>query len=121
MVIATKVSGFDSRDRRLASAKGSTTPTTMAEKSFTVLYFAAARTETGIHKEVIPIPPGSTGVPLSELGDLLVSRHPDTKLREVLDISSWSVDEEMVDDDLVQRIVLRGGEEVGVICPVSGG
>ncbi|KAH7341678.1 hypothetical protein B0J17DRAFT_647498 [Rhizoctonia solani] len=93
----------------------------MSEKSFTVLYFAAARTEAGIHKEVVPIPPGSTGVPLSQLGDLLVSRHPETNLREVLDISSWSVDEEMVDEDQLQHIVLKGGEEVGIICPVSGG
>ncbi|CAE6343298.1 hypothetical protein RSOLAG1IB_01522 [Rhizoctonia solani AG-1 IB] len=93
----------------------------MAENTFTVLYFAAARTEAGIHKEVIPLPPGSTGVPLSQLADLLVGRHPGTKLQEVLDISSWSVDEEMVDDNQVQRIILKGGEEVGVICPVSGG
>ncbi|KAF8734036.1 glutathione s-transferase, partial [Rhizoctonia solani] len=89
----------------------------MAENSFTVLYFAAARTETGVHKEVIPLPPSSPGIPLSQLADLLVDRHPDTKLREVLDISSWSVNEEMVDDDQAHHVVLKGGEEVGVICP----
>ncbi|KAJ1307631.1 hypothetical protein OPQ81_001727 [Rhizoctonia solani] len=83
----------------------------MAEKSFTVLYFAAARTETGIHKEVIPIPSGSAGVPLHELADFLVSRHPETKLRDVLGISSWSVDEEMVEEDQIQHIILKGGEE----------
>lgn len=84
-------------------------------------WYIAARTETGIHKELVPIPPDSTGVPLSRLADLLVNRHSETKLREVLEISSWSVDEEMVDEDQVQHIVLKGGEEVGVICPVSGG
>jgi len=83
----------------------------------TVLYFAAAHTETGITSEVIDVGPG--GLKLSELGQLLIGRHPDTKLQQVLAASQWSVNLDMVEDP--DSIVLRGGEEVAVICPVSGG
>ncbi|KAG8686589.1 hypothetical protein FRC09_014031 [Ceratobasidium sp. 395] len=93
----------------------------MAERSFTVLYFAAARTTTGIHKDVIAIDPNSAGIPLSQLASLLSERCPDTKLKEILEISSWSVNEEMVDESDVPNVILTGGEEVAVICPVSGG
>ncbi len=59
-------------------------------------------------------------LPLSELGQLLVSRHPNASLLgSVLEKSSWAVDAEMVEDPAA--VVLRGGEEVAVICPVSGG
>ncbi|KAJ7637714.1 hypothetical protein DFH06DRAFT_650881 [Mycena polygramma] len=82
-----------------------------------VLYFAAASTATGLSEELVPIP---SGLRLSSLGDLLVARHPKaTALRKVLDGSKWSVDAEMVDDS--EAVELKGGEEVAVICPVSGG
>ncbi|KAG8681311.1 hypothetical protein FRC08_015716 [Ceratobasidium sp. 394] len=93
----------------------------MAERSFTVLYFAAARTATGIHKDVIEIDSNSAGLPLSQLASLLSERYPGTNLGEVLQVSSWSVNEEMVDEGDVPDVILTGGEEVGVICPVSGG
>jgi molybdopterin converting factor small subunit len=38
---------------------------------------------------------------------------------DILSGSQWSVDAEMVDD--VESTMLKGGEEVAVICPVSGG
>ena len=85
--------------------------------SITVLYFAAASTTVGLTSEVVTIP--QSGLPLTSLGDLLISLHPNTQLKEVLECSQWSVDAEMVDDP--EKLVLRGGEEVAVICPVSGG
>lgn len=87
------------------------------EAEITVLYFAAASTAASLTEERVPIP--ATGLPLSSLKDLLVSRHPNTNLKSVLDSSEWSVDAEMVDDPT--KIELKGGEEVAVICPVSGG
>lgn len=84
----------------------------------TVLYFAAASTATGLTSERIPIA-SEEGLPLTSLPELLVSRHPNTSLDRILATSQWSVDEEMVDDP--SEIVLKGGEEVAVICPVSGG
>lgn len=81
----------------------------------------AARTEAGVHKEVISLSSYPAGIPLSKLANVLAERHPNTNLRGVLETSSWSVDEEMIDKDDVPNVVLKGGEEVGVICPVSGG
>ncbi|KAF8962762.1 hypothetical protein BDZ97DRAFT_1092673 [Flammula alnicola] len=83
----------------------------------TVLYFAAASTTTGATSEEVPLP--HDGLKLSELVELLVSRHPNTDLGPILNTSRWSVDCEMVDDP--ETVLLKGGEEVGVICPVSGG
>jgi molybdopterin converting factor small subunit len=40
-------------------------------------------------------------------------------LEEILKTSRWSVDAEMVDDP--ETVLLKGGEEVAIICPVSGG
>jgi len=88
-----------------------------SQSTITVLYFAAASTETGLTSEEVPLPDG--GLKISDLGELLISRHPKTKLGKVLETSQWSVDLEMVDDP--DATVLKGGEEVGVICPVSGG
>lgn len=98
----------------------------------TVLYFAAASTATGLTSERIVIPSrtftDTKDLPidnelehfrLSSLADLLISLHPKTNLDKVLKSSQWSVDAEMVDDP--QEVVLKGGEEVAIICPVSGG
>ncbi|KAI0925985.1 hypothetical protein AcW1_008272 [Taiwanofungus camphoratus] len=100
----------------------------------TVLYFAAASTATGLTVERIPLPVPSTsdsteisltsaskrtGFPLSALSSLLAARHPHTTLETIISQSSWAVDEEMVDDP--NAVFLRGGEEVAIICPVSGG
>lgn len=89
----------------------------MTEVEITVLYFAAASTATGLSHERCAIP---ANLRLSELGGLLVTRHPGaTDLRKILDGSQWSVDAEMVDEP--KEHILKGGEEVAVICPVSGG
>lgn len=85
--------------------------------TITVLYFAAASTATGLLSEKIPIP--NEGLKLTELGRVLTARHSESDLGKVLNTSRWSVDLEMIDDP--EAIVLRGGEEVAVICPVSGG
>ena len=92
----------------------------MKETRITVLYFAAASTATGLTSEVVAIP-NSDKDPfrLSSLGSLLAARHPRTTLAQVLEGSKWCVNEEMVDEP--EEIVLRGGEEVAIICPVSGG
>lgn len=85
----------------------------------TLLYFAAASTSTGLTTEQIPLPSSFEPFKLSSLSALLVSRHPGKGLEKVLESSQWSVDAEMVED--AEVVVLKGGEEVAVICPVSGG
>jgi len=93
-------------------------PDNKGTRVITVLYFAAASTATNLTEEKILLP-GGRPLPLSSLSALLVSRHPNTTLEKVLEGSRWSVDAEMVDD--LETIELKGGEEVAVICPVSGG
>lgn len=90
----------------------------MADATITVnvLYFAAASTATGLTEETVSLPRGSS---LLCLKDLLVSKYPDTNLNAVLETSEWSVDAEMVDNPTA--VELKGGEEVAIICPVSGG
>lgn len=92
-----------------------------SERTVKVLYFAAASTATGLSSELITLPPQAAPEPfrLSSLASLLTSRHPDTVLGKVLEGSQWSVDAEMVEDP--EKVILRGGEEIAVICPVSGG
>jgi len=94
----------------------------------TILYFAAAQTLLGKISETIQLPghegedsDNKPGFPLSDLAGLLVARHGTRgdDLGNVLKISKWSVDAEMIDD--VDTFYLKGGEEVAVIPPVSGG
>ncbi|EKM78741.1 hypothetical protein AGABI1DRAFT_114344 [Agaricus bisporus var. burnettii JB137-S8] len=90
----------------------------MSSSTITILYFASASTATGKSTETLSIP--STGLPLPSLPTLLHSLYPNnTTLIKVLNSSQWSVDEEMIDDP--SSVILRGGEEVAVIPPVSGG
>jgi molybdopterin converting factor small subunit len=84
----------------------------------TVLYFAAATTATGLTVESVDLP-DTTPFMLSNLTELLIARHRNSTLEKVLKTSRWSVDAEMVEDPI--RFALKGGEEVAVICPVSGG
>ncbi|KAG6865720.1 hypothetical protein C0991_012366 [Blastosporella zonata] len=90
----------------------------MPERSITVLYFAAASTAINLTEEIVPLPDDKP-FPISSLSALLAARHPGTSLGKILEGSQWSVDAEMVDDP--QATQLKGGEEVAVICPVSGG
>ena len=83
----------------------------------TVLYFAAATTATGRTSETFALP--DDGLKLSNLAKLIVSRHPNTGIDRVLEGSRWSVDAELV--QVLDSFILRGGEEVAVIPPVSGG
>lgn len=98
----------------------------------TVLYFAAASTSTGLFEQTITLPTTSVSspdpdpdpdpkFPLASLAALLVSLHPNTGLDKVLQSSQWSVNAEMIPESEVGSVFLRGGEEVAVICPVSGG
>jgi len=87
----------------------------------TVLYFAAASTATGLFEQSVALPPTEPRFPLASLAALLLSLHPNTGLDQVLESSQWSVNEDMIPESEVGSVFLRGGEEVAVICPVSGG
>lgn len=93
------------------------TMTEINQPEITVLYFAAASTATGLSSERILLPTNARPFFLSSLASLLASQYPNTNLKKILEGSQWSVDAEMVEYDAE----LKGGEEVAVICPVSGG
>ena len=88
-----------------------------AGPTVTVLFFAGALTATGVHSQTVVLP--NPSFKLSDLGPLLVAKHPGTDLERVLSTSRWSVDMEMIDEPGAR--MLSGGEEVAVIPPVSGG
>ena len=89
------------------------------DNAIQVMYFAAAWQETKKFSDLISLADHPDGLPLAQLAPILVSMYPHTKLKDVLQTAQWSVDAEMVDD--VDRVTLKGGEEVVVVCPVSGG
>lgn len=101
------------------------------KRTITLLYFATASTATRLTSELVELPTiplastssetESGGFPLSRLAPLLEARHAGTDLGKVLKMSRWSVDAEMVDEGTEDEVLLKGGEEVAVICPVSGG
>ena len=90
----------------------------MGASTVTVLYFAAATTALNRTSEEFTIP--DEGLKLSDLAKLITSRHPLSGIDNVLKRSRWSVDAELI-DLLPDSVVLRGGEEVAIIPPVSGG
>ncbi|EIN08363.1 hypothetical protein PUNSTDRAFT_134750 [Punctularia strigosozonata HHB-11173 SS5] len=76
----------------------------------TVLYFAAPSTATNLTYESIALPSPDDSRTDVDFHDFRLSSLP---------ALLWSVDAEMVDNP--EDVVLKGGEEVAVICPVSGG
>ncbi len=75
-----------------------------------LLYFAILREKLGRHEEMLEFS-GSVG----ELRKLLVEREP--HLADVLKVCLFAVNQEYVGEDFI----LKGGETVAVIPPVSGG
>ena len=97
----------------------------MVSIAITVLYFGAAHSETGVFSEIILLSCETTSheeqpsFPLRQLGDILVTKYPHTKLKDILKTSRWSVEAELVEDET--QVELFGGEEIAVLPPVSGG
>ncbi|BGP41139.1 hypothetical protein JCM10450v2_005171 [Rhodotorula kratochvilovae] len=89
----------------------------------TLLYFAAVRTSLPGEppSQLLALPTSPAPFPLSALRAHLVRDvHPgNNEFARVLERCAWSVDEEMVDEE--DGVVLKGGETVCAIPPVSGG
>lgn len=97
-----------------------------AKKPIKVLFFAAAKDAAGARSESVEVPSDSFN--LLKLGNALVEKRREAgsksdadALEGVIRRSKWSVDQAMVDEEDVEKMVLKGGEEVGLIPPVSGG
>ena len=92
--------------------------------TFTVLYFAAASSYTARSSEELPAP-----VPLAKLFPTLESRYPGITAK-VLKSCAVTVNLEYVDieedsepkpDNVSKRFLIKPGDEVGIIPPVSSG
>ena len=83
----------------------------------TVLYFAAAReaTEGQIASEQIALP--SDKISVAELKRTLAHKHG-KKLAAILETCAVSVAQEYCESD---EDLVRGGDEVAIIPPISGG
>ncbi|UZJ53840.1 hypothetical protein CBS101457_003160 [Exobasidium rhododendri] len=107
------------------NTKAAMTTTTTTTCIINMFFFAAAKEAAGVGSIKITLP--SSSFPLSELGDHLVqnvsqnSKGDSTALKKVLKQSKWSVNEDMVDEEDIHSIFLKGGEDVAIIPPVSGG
>ncbi|CAG8593447.1 2406_t:CDS:2 [Funneliformis caledonium] len=86
-------------------------------KEFTILYYATARDATKMSSEKIPLPSQSPFMSLKDLTMLLKERHK--KLAPILEYSLYAINMEYVEND--QAILVKEGDEVAVIPPVSGG
>jgi molybdopterin converting factor small subunit len=95
--------------------------TTSSDSHITIqmLYFASARTTLGKSNESLSIP-SSPPFPISKLKAFLLETNGNNpELKTVLDKSALSVNEEIIYDD--DEVVLKEGDVVAVIPPVSGG
>ncbi|KAL8286974.1 hypothetical protein RQP46_003980 [Phenoliferia psychrophenolica] len=92
-------------------------------KPITLLYFAGVRTAIAHEPESQTIALPTHPFPLSSLREFLTtSVHPNNaELERVLERSAWSVEEEMIDREEEAGVLLKGGETVCAIPPVSGG
>lgn len=87
-------------------------------KEFTILYFAAANTFTKKKSESLPAP-----LQLSSLYDILEQKYPGIKAK-VLGSCALTVNLEYVDLEETaagESAVLKPGDEVAIIPPVSSG
>ncbi|ORY41183.1 hypothetical protein BCR35DRAFT_42840 [Leucosporidium creatinivorum] len=91
----------------------------------TLLFFASVRTSlpSEPYSTTVSLPSDPTPYPISLLRQHLIEQvYPgNQEFKQALLKSAWSVDEEMVDESDEQRVMLKGGEIVCPIPPVSGG
>ena len=97
-----------------------TTPGKPPPAHFTLLYFAAATSYTKRQQDFFPAP-----LPIIQLFDVLEMKYPGIK-DKVLDSCAVTVNLQYVDLEEeagkgVGGLVVRKGDEVGIIPPVSSG
>lgn len=91
----------------------------------TLLYFASVKTSLPDEplSEQITLPQGQATIILTELRSYLIDQvHPhNQEYHLALNKSVWSVDEEIIPVEQEATTVLKGGETLCPIPPVSGG
>lgn len=92
-------------------------------KQITLLHFASIRTTLPSQPSSTLIPLPYTPFPLSSLRTHLIeTTFPgEETFAEALRGAGWAVDEEQVESEMEGEVMLRGGETVVALPPVSGG
>lgn len=88
-----------------------------------MLYFASARTTLNKSNESLSLP--SSSFPIAKLKTYLLEKYDgNEELKKVLNKSALSLNEEIVydeDDAAAGEVLLKEGDVVAIIPPVSGG
>ncbi|RKO86431.1 hypothetical protein BDK51DRAFT_44253 [Blyttiomyces helicus] len=84
--------------------------------TITVLYFAASKDLAGTGQESLPLP---NPVSVPEIVSQILSRH--SALEAILDTAMVAVNLEYVDKEGSDGVLIKAGDEVALIPPVSGG
>jgi len=82
---------------------------------FTILYFASAGSYTKKESEFLKAP-----LPMKELFPFLEERYKGIK-KEILDSSMVTVNLEYVEDEAETPSMIKEGDEVAIVPPVSSG
>jgi molybdopterin synthase sulfur carrier subunit len=96
--------------------------TSTALGQFNILYFAAASSYTKKMSESLPAP-----LPANQIFDVLDSRYPGIKEKILtscavtLNLEYIDVDVDELSDPSISSIIIREGDEVAIIPPVSSG
>jgi molybdopterin converting factor subunit 1 len=80
--------------------------------SITILYFARVKDITGVKKETMDLPPNTS---IKKLLAKISLSYPDIK--SILNVVKISVNYKMID----MNTILKDGDEVALLPPVSGG
>ncbi|CDH58579.1 predicted protein [Lichtheimia corymbifera JMRC:FSU:9682] len=88
--------------------------------SVQVLYFAGAHDITHIKSEEIAIPPSQSAWTLEALINQLVQKYGD-ELAKLFEQCMFAVNMEAIDKENTRHVILKPGDEIGIIPPVSGG
>ena len=91
------------------------TATKLSPSHFSILYFASASSFTKKSSENFPAP-----LPVKELFGLLEGKYPGME-KSVLRSCAITVNLEYVDVEEDGEMVIKAGDEVGIIPPVSSG
>ena len=83
--------------------------------TFTILYFASAGTLTKLSSETFEAP-----LSVSKLYQTLEQRYPGMQAK-VLNSSALTINMDYIDLDTSDEIVIKPGDEVAIIPPVSSG
>lgn len=81
---------------------------------FLLLFFAASRTCAGREKDILPAP-----MTMAALRKHLGQQYPG--MEAILEASALTINLEYVDEDEGSEVVIKGGDEVAIIPPVSSG